>query len=62
MSLLYESPNLCKKGLMSVCSAGNKAEQEKCAFYEKASQENRCMYFIFDEYCDCLKAQEDIAK
>jgi len=62
MSLLYESPNLCKKGLMSVCSAENKTEQEKCVFYEKASHEDRCMYFIFDEYCDCLKAQEDITK
>jgi len=59
MSLLYESQNLCRKELMSVCSVENKAEQEKCEFYERASYENRCMYFIFGEYCDCLKAQED---
>jgi len=59
MSLLFEGINLCKKGAMSVCSANNEEDQEKCTFYKKASQENRCMYFIFDEFCDCMEAQLD---
>ena len=49
--------NLCKKGMMSVCTATDDAEQSKCEFYERSSIKNRCMYFIFDEYCGCLKAQ-----
>ena len=44
---------------MSICVAKDHTEQETCTFYEKARFENRCMYFIFDEYCDCLKAQVD---
>jgi len=59
MSLLCESKNLCKKGLMSVCSGENASEQKKCTYYEKATQETRCMFLKFDEYCDCLKAQMD---
>ena len=59
MSPADEGQNLCKKGFMSVCSGENASEQEKCTFYDKASHENRCMYFIFNEYCDCLKAQMD---
>jgi hypothetical protein len=42
---------------MSICSAKDSKQQEKCRFFEKSSYEHRCMYFIFDEYCDCLKAQ-----
>ena len=52
-----ESKNLCKKGLMSVCTAKDSDERERCEFYEKSSIKNKCMYFIFDEYCDCLSAQ-----
>ena len=57
MSPADEGQNLCKKGLMSVCSGENASEQEKCTYYEKATQENRCRFLKFDEYCDCLKAQ-----
>lgn len=49
--------NYCKKERMSICTAEDPAQQEKCSFFEKSSYEQRCMYLIFDEYCDCLKAQ-----
>jgi hypothetical protein len=49
--------NYCKKDKMSVCTAEDPRQQEKCSFFEKSSHEQRCMYLIFDEYCDCLKAQ-----
>jgi len=63
MTLVSETMNFCKKGLMSVCTAKDKLEQEKCEFWESATRaRGRCMYFIFDEYCDCLKAQIDTEK
>ena len=49
--------NYCKKGKMSICTAEDIKQQEKCRYFVKSSYEYRCMYFIFDEYCDCLKAQ-----
>jgi hypothetical protein len=49
--------NFCKRAQMCVCSAGDQKEQSDCSFYEKSQYANRCMYFMFDEYCDCLKAQ-----
>jgi hypothetical protein len=49
--------NYCKKDKMSVCTAEDAKQQEECCFFVKSSHEPRCMYFIFDEYCDCLKAQ-----
>ena len=49
--------NYCKKEKMSICTAEDPRQQEKCCFFEKSSHEQRCMYLIFDEYCDCLKAQ-----
>lgn len=57
---MSEEVSLCKQGMMSTCSAENIKGQKKCKFYEKASYENRCMYFMFNEYCDCLEAQEFI--
>jgi hypothetical protein len=42
---------------MSVCTADSKKLQTDCSFYEKSQFAERCMYFIFDEYCDCLNAQ-----
>ncbi len=42
---------------MSICTAEDPEQQEKCIFFEKSSHEYRCMYYIFDTYCDCLKAQ-----
>lgn len=49
--------SFCKKGLMSVCTASSAEEQKKCRFYKKSSYCDRCMYFIFDKYCDSLEAQ-----
>jgi hypothetical protein len=49
--------NFCKSGQMSTCTAANQKEQTDCSFYEKSRHAERCMYFCFDEYCDCLGAQ-----
>ena len=49
--------NYCKKEKMSICTAEDPKQQEKCSYFVKSSYECRCMYFTFDEYCDCLKAQ-----
>lgn len=54
--------SFCKSGMMSVCMAASDTEQNGCEFYEKSRLRNKCMYFIFDEYCDCLKAQIDAVK
>mgnify|MGYP001822637638 FL=1 len=48
---------LCQRDVMSICTATGQSEQEKCRFYKKASFSDRCMYFMFGEYCDCLEAQ-----
>jgi len=47
---------------MSTCNAESNKEQEKCKFYERATRDHRCMYFIMDQYCDCMEAQEDAKK
>ncbi len=49
--------SFCKRDIMSVRTAYSDAEQKNCVYYEKSRLRNKCMYFIFDEYCDCLKAQ-----
>ena len=49
--------NLCKLEQMSICTADTARKQCDCSYFEKSQNANRCMYFIFDEYCDCLKAQ-----
>jgi hypothetical protein len=54
--------SFCKKGLMSVCTAGSVDRQKKCRFYKKSSYSDKCMYFIFDKYCDCLEAQMNTEK
>ena len=53
--------NFCQKDTISVCTA-KEGEQEWCEFFKKSRFKNKCMYFIFDEYCDCLKAQMDNEK
>jgi hypothetical protein len=50
----------CKRGLMSVCTAGSEGGQKKCKFYQKSSCCDRCMYLVFDKYCDCLEAQMNL--
>ena len=49
--------NFCRVEHMSICTADTAREQGDCSYFEKSQHANRCMYFIFDEYCDCLKAQ-----
>jgi hypothetical protein len=54
--------NFCKQEEMSICTAGGCKHQVDCSFYEKSQHANRCMYFIFEEYCDSLKAQMNAVK
>ena len=49
--------SFCRKEVMSVCTAGNDNRQKECLYYEKAYISEKCMYFVFNEYCDCLRAQ-----
>jgi len=49
--------NFCKTEEMSFCAVENMSQQPDCNYYEKARHANRCMYFIFEKYCDCLNAQ-----
>jgi hypothetical protein len=49
--------SFCKTEIMSVCTATTDAQQKDCCYYEKSCRTDKCMYYIFDEYCDCLKAQ-----
>jgi hypothetical protein len=44
---------------MSICTAENQKQQCGCSYYEKSQFAERCMYFIFEEYCDSLTAQMD---
>lgn len=47
----------CRQEMMSVCTATNGHNQENCYFYEKSNGYDRCMYYVFEQYCDCLPAQ-----
>jgi hypothetical protein len=49
--------NFCKSEIMSVCKANSKKQQQDCLFFEKSNNASRCMYFVFNEYCDSLNAQ-----
>jgi len=42
---------------MSICTADNQKQQVGCSYYEKSQFAERCMYYIFEEYCDSLTAQ-----
>ena len=44
---------------MSICTADNQKQQIGCSYYEKSQFAERCMYYIFEEYCDSLTAQMD---
>ncbi len=48
--------NFCKSEIMSVCKADSKQQQD-CIFFEKSNSASRCMYFVFNEFCDSLNAQ-----
>lgn len=62
MVMSHLSVNFCKQEEMSICTACNRKQQIGCSFYEKSQFADRCMYFIFDEYCDSLKAQMDAGR
>ena len=49
--------SLCVPGDMSKCSEQIWDRQCSCFFGEEATGSPRCMYFVFDEYCDCNEAQ-----
>ena len=55
------SMNYCRPEQISTCTAAGPKEQVGCSFYEKSGHVERCMYFIFNEYCDCLQAQLNAA-
>jgi hypothetical protein len=57
IEVLNERLCFCKRDIMSICTAASESEQKNCKFYKKASFSDRCMHFMFDEYCDCLDAQ-----
>jgi hypothetical protein len=57
MTLQVDRFCFCKKGLMSICTADSIDKQKKCIFYQKSSNSDKCMYFIFNKYCDCVEAQ-----
>jgi RNA-binding protein YlmH len=60
-AMAHPVTNFCKQEEMSICTADCQKQQADCSFYEKSQHANRCMYFIFDEYCDSLKAQMNSA-
>ena len=47
----------CKTGIVSICAAENERQPTYCRFYEKSSYSDKCMYLVFDEYCDCLESK-----
>jgi hypothetical protein len=49
--------NFCKSEIMSICAADSKREQQDCIFFEKSNNASRCMYFVFNQFCDSLNAQ-----
>ena len=49
--------NFCKREQMSICTADGQKQQVGCSYYEKSQFAERCMYYIFEEYCDSLSAQ-----
>jgi hypothetical protein len=56
--------NYCKTDIISVCSCPmvrkNWTEQKVCKFAYKASNAERCMYFVQEQFCDCLDAQKAV--
>lgn len=59
-SLLMETGVLCvpNGGGCSGCAGADcHYTQQRCRRYEKATDFNRCMYLVFEEYCDNHLAQ-----
>jgi hypothetical protein len=51
----------CKREMMSICTAQGHSQQMNCRYYTKSSYNNKCMYYVFDEFCDCVEAQKSTA-
>jgi len=52
----------CKKDIMSMCTAPSESHQKNCRFYTKSTYNGRCMYYRFDEFCDCVDAQANLVQ
>ena len=47
-----------RSGKMTMCDARNDyGKQELCKGFRKATHDHRCMYLIFNEYCQALKGR-----
>jgi hypothetical protein len=57
IAVQIEKLSFCKRDMMSICTAAGEGEQRKCKFYKKSSFTDKCMHFMFDEFCDCVEAQ-----
>jgi hypothetical protein len=57
IAMSHQVVNFCRREQMSICTADNQKQQIGCSYYEKSQFTERCMYFIFEEYCDSLTAQ-----
>ena len=57
MEVQNEKLCFCKIDIVSICTAASQSEQKKCKFYKKSSFSDKCMYLMFDQYCDCMEAQ-----
>ena len=52
--------NHCNYNGLSLCGMAKKPkEQERCTHYQKSTHFSRCMYLVYDEFCDSLSAQQD---
>ena len=63
MTKTYSKANMCNTdGPVSFCRVAKKSidVQSSCTYFEKARYADRCMYLVFDEYCDNLYAQKGI--
>ena len=52
----------CKKDIMSVCTAVSVSQQKNCRYFSKSTYKRGCMYYRFDEFCDCIDAQINIVQ
>ncbi len=47
---------------MSECVGETAEERKKCKFYKESKYKGTCMYYVFEQFCDCLDAQIDAVK
>ena len=56
---MYENHCLSGDGLSTCDMAEQPKLQEKCRHYQKSTHFSRCMFLVFDNFCDSLAAQQD---